>query len=133
MPYKDPAEQKRYQREWRARRRDEYMQDRECARCGSGQDLQLDHFDPRIKLSHNIWSWSEKRRQEELAKCQVLCMWCHRVKTLATRRKTRHGKLWMYMGHKCRCDLCVACKRAADKKYRDAAKAREIARVVEGA
>lgn len=129
MPYKIREEQVRYQREWVARRRAEFMADKECARCGEKENLQLDHFDPRIKVHHNIWSWSEKRREEELAKCQVLCAKCHRTKTLAMRRQTRHGQLWMYMGHKCRCDLCKAAKAASDKKYRDA---RKIAREAQG-
>jgi uncharacterized protein YnzC (UPF0291/DUF896 family) len=43
--------------------------------------LQVDHINNKEKISHRIWSWSEKRRNEELAKCQALCLICHKEKT----------------------------------------------------
>ncbi len=49
--------------------------------CGSWNDLELDHINPETKVSHNIWSWSEKRRIKELKKCQPLCFGCHKKKS----------------------------------------------------
>ena len=70
-----------YQREWVAKRRATFFADKCCAYCGSTKNLELDHIDPSQKVSHSIWSWSESRRNEELAKCQALCEECHKEKT----------------------------------------------------
>lgn len=81
MPFKDKEAQREYQRQWVARRRSEYMADKCCAVCGRTDKLEIDHIDPETKVSHSIWSWSEKRRAEELAKCQILCGDCHQRKS----------------------------------------------------
>ncbi len=81
MPYKDPQKQKEYQNKWMADRRFDFFKDKFCVKCGSTENLQLDHIERDKKVSHRIWSWSEKRRLEELAKCQVLCEKCHKNKT----------------------------------------------------
>ena len=52
-----------------------------CQKCGSEQNLELDHVNPKEKVSHSVWSWSPRRRELELGKCQVLCRKCHRAKT----------------------------------------------------
>ena len=74
-------EQREYQRKWVAKRRADFFADKECIRCGSHEDLELDHVDPSQKISHNIWSWSEHRRLTEIAKCQILCHDCHVTKS----------------------------------------------------
>lgn len=71
-----------YQREWVAKRRAEYFADKCCARCSSTENMELDHIDPRQKVSNSIWSWSAERRNIELAKCQILCRPCHVKKTV---------------------------------------------------
>ncbi len=81
MPYKDPEYQRTWQREWMARRRAEWFAGKACAHCGSIEDLQLDHIDAKDKVAHSVWSWSQVRREAELAKCQVLCEPCHKAKT----------------------------------------------------
>lgn len=77
MPYAEPTAQREYQRKWAARRRAIFFRGKECERCGSRANLQLHHRDPRLKVAHAIWSWGEKRRQAEIAKCEVLCGDCH--------------------------------------------------------
>ncbi|MCV7381583.1 hypothetical protein BST11_25535 [Mycobacterium alsense] len=124
MPYKDPAVQREYQRQWVARRRAEYLSDRCCAECGSRAELQVDHIDPRTKASHRIWSWSEVRLRAELDKCQVLCRTCHEAKSIEQQRIThhrvpyRHGTPSMYNRHGCRCGLCRLWKRHVDAARR---------------
>lgn len=118
MPYKDIDRQRKYQREWVARRRAKYLSDKSCVRCGSTDNLQIDHINPEDKVTHNIWSWSWARIMIELAKCQVLCEDCHLKKTLAERPKTDHGRGQMYQAYKCRCDLCRAWKRNDDRMRR---------------
>jgi hypothetical protein len=77
MPMATKEEQRRYQREWVARHRQEYLKDKFCVRCGSKEELRVHHKDRNLKVSHSIWSWSEIRRKTELAKCEILCQTCH--------------------------------------------------------
>lgn len=62
MPYLAREKQVAYQREWvRKRRSDWIASNGPCVWCGSSDRLELDHIDPSQKLSHAIWSWSDKR------------------------------------------------------------------------
>lgn len=87
------GEQKReYQREWMRKRREEFFSDKSCVKCNSIDSLELDHINPATKVSHSIWSWSKARRDEELAKCQVLCENCHKEKSATEAPKgSQHG------------------------------------------
>ena len=67
-------EQKRaYDRAWYAARRAAWFADKCCVVCGSTDRLELHHKDPAQKVSHRVWSWSQSRRDTELAKCEVRC------------------------------------------------------------
>lgn len=111
--YKNPDEQRRYMREWIRRRREAWFAENgPCARCGSEEDLLLHHRDPTKKVSHRIWSWSEKRRLEELAKCVVLCRKCHD----AVHHPLVHGAAGYKRG--CRCQICRAAQTARQRAYR---------------
>src|ERR1700722_14236875 len=85
MPFKNPAKQNEYQREWYAARRAKGIESLggKCVQCGATEELEFDHIDPAIKWKHRIWSYSWKRITEELAKCQLLCADCHAKKTIA--------------------------------------------------
>jgi hypothetical protein len=112
MPYADPETQRAYQREWWRRRREKWLADKCCVNCGTTEGLQVDHIDPSTKLSHKVWSWSLERREAELAKCQVLCSFCHKAKTAAERwRPIPHGTHSGYAHHGCRCSACRAGQR----------------------
>lgn len=88
MPYKDPEQMRAYQREWKARRRREWLAENgPCVRCESTEDMQVDHIDPTKKVSHKVWTWAAHRREAELAKCQVLCRLCHEAKTNSDGRR----------------------------------------------
>ena len=107
MPYLELEKKNEYQRQWVAARRKEFFLDKRCAKCGSDIDLELDHIDPSTKVSHAIWSWSKRRRDEELLKCQVLCNRCHKAKTSASHIERReHGTKAMYDNGGCRCNHC---------------------------
>lgn len=90
-----------------------------CVRCGSFDNLELDHIDPTEKEDHKVWSWSEERRRIELAKCQVLCESCHLEKTkeyfqiyFVKKDNDRVcGTVNKYWHGHCRCDLCKAAHR----------------------
>lgn len=120
MPYKDKEQQRKYQREWMAKRRSDFFADKSCVKCGSSEDLELDHIDPSTKVSHRIWSWSQKKRDEELAKCQILCDACHREKTSAfLDSQIKHGSYKMRNKHGCKCDLCIEFIRWRKQDWRE--------------
>ena len=113
MPYKDPEAQKKYQREWCQKRRRAFFDTKECEWCGSTSSLELHHRDPSRKESHAIWSWTEARRQTEIAKCIVLCAGCHDRAHAEARRieaelRNPCGTTAAYR-RGCR---CAACRRA---------------------
>jgi len=99
MPYKDPQQQREYERAWVAERRAAWFAGKICDWCGSTEDLQLDHRDPKKKVSHRIWSWSKARRVAELAKCRPLCRPCHAKKSASeTARGSRNGMAKLVAG-----------------------------------
>lgn len=113
-PYRDIRKKRSYQNNYLKRRRAEYFANKLCAICLNRPAQELDHIEPALKIDHRVWSWSEKRREEELRKCQVLCKPCHYVKTAATRKKAGCGTWVNYNHRKCRCVLCVE----AARRYR---------------
>lgn len=118
MP-KTKAAQREYQRQWIAARRAAWLAGKSCATCGATDNLEVDHIDPLKKVTHRVWSWSEKRRQAELAKCQVLCTSCHLDKTLTDRPKAECGTASKYRAG-CRCDDCKAAQAQKMRDYRAA-------------
>ena len=87
-----------------------------CRECGTTERLELDHKDPAKKqfsLSR-AWSVSEVRFREELAKCQLLCVDCHAIKSILesgrTPAKGTHGTVSAY--RYCGPPKCAACKDA---------------------
>lgn len=93
MGYSDPDEQRKYQREWIAKRRTEWFKDHPCVDCGATTGLQLDHVNLDLKVSHRIWSWKLERRLAELAKCVSRCRPCHVGKTSARKEQSQPGVL----------------------------------------
>jgi hypothetical protein len=86
VPIADPDERRAYHREWMRRRRASFFADKACAECGAIERLELNHLDPETKVSHAIWSWSEKRRLAEIAKCEIVCRDCHHARHREHRR-----------------------------------------------
>lgn len=56
-----------------------------CVKCGSTENLQFDHTDPKTKgiPISKMWSSSAKNFARELIKCQLLCDDCHKEKSRA--------------------------------------------------
>jgi lysyl-tRNA synthetase class I len=116
MPCRTDKEQREYQAKWLNERRLAYLANKECIKCGNKEKLVIHHVDKTTKKNHRIWSWSESRRNEELAKCVVLCERCHKIE---------HGYVVDYhgtvTGHKyrgCRCERCKEARAAYSLKYR---------------
>jgi hypothetical protein len=86
-----------------------------CVRCGSTENLQIDHIDYRKKKMDvgRLWPLSELGKVfVELQKCQVLCDPCHRKKTAAEnvdreRDPYKHGTWYAYQKIGCRCEQCL--------------------------
>ena len=116
MPYTNKEQQRRFQREWCAKRRKNWFRNKSCANCNGKTKLEVDHIDPSKKISHNVWSWSLVRRQKELAKCQVLCTDCHQKKTIKY-REPPHGTRNRYTGG-CGCTLCGKANTLTRRIYR---------------
>src|SRR4051812_42975795 len=96
MPYASRPKQRAYQRRRLAQRRRSWLSDKACVDCGAGPDdaqLELDHVDPRLKLTHRLFSLSEKRRLSELEKIVVRCSPCHRAKGIRQGDLLRGAKL----------------------------------------
>ena len=125
MPMKTREEQKEYQRLWIAARRSAWIEENgPCRACGGDYNLEVDHIDPSTKLikPSAIWSRREEIRNEELAKCQVLCEACHLEKTVKDLRlmntiSREHGTYPKYE-QGCKCELCMEAMRIHWRKYR---------------
>lgn len=82
MPYKDKQKQLEYQNRWTQKRRTDWLRaNGPCRHCGSWEDLEVDHIDPKGKHTHRIWTLKESKRNKELRNCQPLCRSCHFDKT----------------------------------------------------
>lgn len=105
-----------YQTKRRAKRRAAFFEDKTCADCGGTEKLELDHVDPATKVGSDVWLWSAKRRDAEIAKCVVRCQGCHFERHARQRR--RHG-ISRYNTAGCRCSICRAAKRTTRRKAGD--------------
>jgi hypothetical protein len=122
MSYVDLLKQREYQRDWLRRNRNAWVSaNGPCVDCGSTEDLQVDHVDRSLKVTHRVWSWALPRRLAELAKCVVRCKVCHLRKSREvgdlSHPSAQHGTEWMYRSRKCRCELCVAAYKAIRRAH----------------
>jgi len=95
MPLTGEAK-KAYQREWIRKRRETFFQGKVCVKCGSDENLELDHIDPDTKELQPaaLWSMSDQNPKKiaEIAKCQILCEQCHLIKSgTEALHGSRHG------------------------------------------
>jgi len=88
-----------------------------CLKCGSTNSLEFDHIDSatkRFDIGTYLNRYSMDKLRVELAKCQLLCSECHRLKTMADNglvpAKNTHGTLSAY--RHCGPPKCEACKMA---------------------
>jgi hypothetical protein len=91
----------------------------ECAVCGRQDSLEFDHIEPESKsyeISHGIRDgFGKVRLEEELKKCQLLCLDHHRIKSLQ-QGSVHHGGGMAGKRH-CSCDSCKAKKSEYMKEY----------------
>jgi hypothetical protein len=126
MAHKSKEIHAAYQLKKSRERREAWFFGKSCVDCGSTERLELDHIDPTTKIHHAIWSWSDVRRNEELAKCAPRCYSCHKIKSAAEVRARFkdnptplvHGTLAGYEKRGCRCDECLEAMRVARREQR---------------
>lgn len=81
-----------------------------CVGCSSSSSLEFDHILPELKLfeiSQRL-DYRPESVLDELQKCQLLCIPCHRIKTASERTLSEppHGTMSGYNNHGCRCSGC---------------------------
>lgn len=102
-------------------------QGRVCAICKIPvAEFHIDHIiaeDKLFSIGAALSGWSEKRVQDELEKCQILCVPCHKSKTRkdiarikGIREHWEHGTLGGY--RYCRCNRCCEAQREWNREYR---------------
>lgn len=93
-----------------------------CKNCGSRDNLQFDHIDPKTKefTIAEIWLHSKIKFWKEIEKCQILCQPCHNQKTLKElglkSAKGNHGTLSTY--RYCHCGICRQANNDWHKVYK---------------
>jgi len=124
-----------YMAERRKKRRDQLidMSGGKCIKCGSTEDLNFDHRDPKersFRLNGKDLDGPWEKILEEWRKCQLLCRLCHLVKTKengeygepANKGIDEYGNPIPEHGHTaryaagCRCELC--CKARYDSRVK---------------
>lgn len=122
MPYKDRKAYNSHMRaylkvRYKARRADAIARlGGVCVTCGTQENLQFDHTDPKTKENDVSVIWNSPKFWTELEKCQILCATCHLAKTTendettnnlgVSKYPTRHGNYKGYNLDGCRCVLC---------------------------
>jgi len=121
MPYSNPEKHRERTRQRTKERRDLWFKENgPCKICGSWDRLELDHEDPRSKMTHRIWGMCNIKRNSELKKCRPLCYKCHKKKTvIENSSRTLHGTKHAYDKYGCRCQLCSKAKSDSQRKQRD--------------
>lgn len=105
-----------------------------CKNCESTEFLELDHIDPKTKTMEvaKMLNSAKTVFWEEVAKCQILCKECHKLKSIEERgfkiAKGTHGTLSSY--RYCKCELCKEAKHQYYLRTKHSRKKRNKATVV---
>ena len=92
-----------------------------CVKCGSTDELEVDHIyqEEKSREVSSLWVLKESTRMDELKKCQVLCHDCHLEKTVAEKDPMRHGTWYSAYFKKCKCEDCLAYVEAYNVQRRE--------------
>lgn len=96
-----------------------------CKKCGATDNLNIDHIKSKEKTFPIARNYNRRWEVllEELKKCQLLCVPCHKIKTKLNKempgnpRGWKHGSLTGYIDHKCRCKKCIKAKAKYHKEW----------------
>ena len=82
-----------------------------CVKCGSTENLEFDHIDPKTKekqYGKSFTSLAKDKLDKEIDKAQLLCRNCHEKKSIDDLglkvAKGQHGTISSY--RYCKCDEC---------------------------
>ncbi len=98
--WKDPEKSRRYYRERAQKKRQflwDYKEAHPCTHCGNSDPRCLDfhHRDPTTKfftVGREGLIYPQKRVEEEIDKCDVLCANCHRVEEWKLKQEESSGQ-----------------------------------------
>ena len=95
----------------------------QCRYCGSKDNLEFDHINPKTKTSSvsGLWRATEEKFWSEVRKCQLLCKPCHENKSkaeAANRVVVEHGTLNAFQRHGCRCRECQTAAQSYKRDWR---------------
>lgn len=92
MPFKDKEKQKKFQREWMQKRREEFFANKFCEDCGSKEDLVP--YNAKSNKKKFSFSYSINELNEKFKGFSILCDNCYNVrnKERIAKRKTTHGE-----------------------------------------
>jgi hypothetical protein len=125
VSYLDKDVQNAFQSRWISARRSAWIESQGgcCAACGSREYIEVEDVDRATKTVNpsRLWSLADENplRVAELAKCQVLCRSCHRVKTRGEfAHEFPHGRYQTYK-RGCRCVECRSANRERRRIQRE--------------
>lgn len=90
-----------------------------CSRCGTTENLEIDHIFWQDKSFAVSALWGSKKLEKvyaELDKCQLLCQEHHKLKTKQDKaeqsyyKPINHGTMYAWMKLKCGCEVCLLAK-----------------------
>lgn len=123
-----------YLRAWVKSRRDAWLlENGPCKKCGSPERLEVDHIVAATKAPflkkgmgskrRNLWGLATPKRLKELAKCQVLCHSCHKLKTAEETGRPAPGPIYF------ECAFCGTGKELNGSVYRSRLKQNKSGRL----
>jgi 5-methylcytosine-specific restriction endonuclease McrA len=90
-----------------------------CVKCGTSEELEFDHVIPEEKsftIAKKLGGAPEAVIRAELQKCQLLCIPCHKSKTVKS-VSVAHGEGKTGVRN-CRCELCAPLKNAYAREFK---------------
>ena len=87
----------------------------QCIKCGSKENLEFDHIDPKTKKYKIANNFHRHDIEEEMSKCQLLCNPCHREKTSMENSPYGHGEGLKGI-RSCKCVPCSEKRKAYNRE-----------------
>lgn len=120
MPYVLYTEQLEAQKVWRNKKLHslKIKLGGKCVNCGDSNidELVFDHIDPSTKVLQisRLVTYNKQTLENELQKCQLLCVPCHKIKTRIEKSTSQHGQGAMY--NRCGPPKCERCRKYGREK-----------------
>lgn len=88
-----------------------------CQYCGSTESLEFHHRDPITKLFtvSRGWAFAEDRLLAEVAKCDLICINCHKIEGRSSSKAVHPSDTYYRKG--CRCNGCREAHKIVMDRY----------------